>query len=169
MLDMQYRFVDKSNWPDGLWKQEPDKEQFTDKETGLPCLIVRHPCGGHLCGYVGVGKAHPWYQKDYNHPNVDVHGGLTYSEFCVGDNKDHGVCHKAEPGEEEPLWWFGFDCAHLGDVSPGWEHGMRDYGAWYKDWGYVKAECANLARQIKNALDFIKEAPSSFVKTTEDK
>ena len=54
--------IDKSSWGDGPWLAEPDKEQFADEATGLPCLIRRSPTSGALCGYVGVpeeiGRAH---------------------------------------------------------------------------------------------------------------
>lgn len=54
----------KTDWPDGPWKTEPDKVQFITK-VGLPALIVRNR-GGALCGYVGVGPGHPFYEKDYS-------------------------------------------------------------------------------------------------------
>jgi hypothetical protein len=42
-----------------------------------------------------------------------VHGGLTYSDKCSGH-----ICHVGD--EKNPVWWFGFDCAHLGDFIPGY-------------------------------------------------
>lgn len=54
MERIEYRgVVDKSGWARGVWDSEPDKIQWQDAETGLPCLIVRGPVGA-LCGYVGV-------------------------------------------------------------------------------------------------------------------
>ncbi len=35
---------------------------------------------GHHCGYIAVPPDHPWYGKDYNDVDCDVHGGLTYGE-----------------------------------------------------------------------------------------
>ena len=60
---------------------------------------------GYACGYVGVPPDHPWYKKDYDDIEVDVHGGLTWSDNSVGD----------EPANE--LWWVGFDPAHYGDTQ----------------------------------------------------
>jgi hypothetical protein len=91
MKRIEYRTVDKSEWAvRGPWDHEPDKLQWQDEETSLPCLIVRGPAGA-LCGYVGVPKDHPLHGKDYD-PAYDalytgdqggVHGGLTFSGPCT--------------------------------------------------------------------------------------
>jgi hypothetical protein len=47
-----WTFVDKRKWGPGPWMDEPDKIQYPDPETGLPCLAVRGPLGS-WCGYVG--------------------------------------------------------------------------------------------------------------------
>lgn len=64
MQTKEYRTIDKSKFKSqlGAWMQEPDKVQFEDPETGLPCLIVRNQMGA-LCGYVGVGPGHPLHHK----------------------------------------------------------------------------------------------------------
>ena len=53
-------------------------------------------------GYVSVPKDHPWYGKDYNDIEVEIHGGLTFSE-SINDE-----------------YWIGFDCAHYGDSPESW-------------------------------------------------
>jgi hypothetical protein len=72
--------------------------------------------------------------------NIRVHGGLTYS----GLGKDG-------------LHLFGFDCIQWSDIAPGMdalvkksggESFPRD-GATYKDLNFVKAECTQLAKQLK--------------------
>lgn len=152
MKNLQWTYVDKSDWPDGPWLREPDKIQWMDSESGLPCLIVRGPSGA-LCGYVGVDEQHPWHGLDYNDSGVwvQVHGGLTYSEFCA-ENTEHGICHKTEPGDPDPVWWLGFDCAHLGDLTPGYHPlvgCLPDFpGDTYKDVSYVKEQCQKLAQQL---------------------
>ena len=57
--------MDKSGWGPGPWWDEPDKEQWADPKTGLPCLIKRNHFGS-LCGYVGVREGHPWHGKNYD-------------------------------------------------------------------------------------------------------
>jgi hypothetical protein len=149
---------DKSAWKPGPWQDEPDKEQFSDPETGFPCLVKRNSFGA-LCGYVGVAAGHPWYEKDYDDVDADVHGGLTYSNFCQDDIiESHSICHVPDEGEPEKVWWLGFDCGHYDDVSPQMEslHYFTPrsddlFPRVYKTFGYVKAECALLARQAMAA------------------
>lgn len=151
--------IDKTGWGDGPWNDEPDKEQWTDETTGYACLLKRNKLGA-LCGYVGIPPGHPWYQISYDDVRVgqdspDVHGGLTYSDQCQEGPVGETICHVPGPGEPEPLWWLGFDCAHAFDLSPGMraherELGLSYYHHIYRDIGYVKTECASLAAQAKS-------------------
>lgn len=174
----------------GPWVDEPDKIQWVDNATGLDCLMLRNHMG-NWCGYVGVPKDHPLYDKDYDQccqpedcedwsdcydkghltPNraVEVHGGLTFADFCSPGEPVDGICHVAAEGREEKVWWLGFDCGHGMDLSPGmlaWEveHGFTDprvlvtgeEGVEKKPWGYrryrdvdyVVMEVENLAAQL---------------------
>jgi len=143
----EWTTIDKASWRDA--KGEPDKVQYKDEATGLDCLIVRN-YGGALCGYVGVSEAHPLHGKNYNDINMDVHGGLTYSDGCQhSDDPAQGICHIPDPGEPDNVWWFGFDCAHAGDICPVYDTHFR-HGT-YKTIGYVKAEIVSLAAQIAAA------------------
>lgn len=156
METKEYRTVDKSEWPRGVWDAEPDKMQWPDPATGLPCLVVRGPSGA-LCGYVGVPAGHPLFGKDNDGDACDyirVHGGLTFSGPCAdaGDEARH-ICHVPGPGEPDHVWWLGFDCAHCDDLSP-----ARFDSRWarlseetYKNIAYVRAEVARLAAQLKAA------------------
>lgn len=143
--------VDKSQWLVGPWQQEPDKKQWLDEATGLPCLIVRQGEFGHLCGYVGVYKGHPWFEKGYDDVPANVHGGLTYANHCA----DH-ICHVVEEGEDDNVWWLGFDCAHCDDLNyfTSRHESLRDLSfgnATYKDMAYVEEQCRLLAQQAKAA------------------
>jgi hypothetical protein len=153
--------IDKSSWPDGPWKHEPDKVQWTDEATGLPCLIVRHPRFGHLCGYVGMPEGHPLHGTPYEEVHIaQVHGGLTYSAHCVEEGSEPRICHTPAPGEPDNVWWLGFDASHCFDLSPGlraMEHalgleprpGPRYLpGEVYRDVQYIREECTYLARQL---------------------
>jgi hypothetical protein len=109
--------IDKSKWGPGPWQDEPDRVLF--EAHGFPCLIVRVPHSGHLCGYVAVPPGHPWHGKGYDDVRTkdgewpDAHGGLTYAGACSGT-----ICHVPKPGEPDDVWWLGFDHAHCGDSSP---------------------------------------------------
>lgn len=192
METREYRTVDKSTWGEGPWRSEPDKAQWPDEATGLPCLLVRNRMGA-LCGYVGVPPGHPWHGVGYScNPStredeswgsdertspesaIEVHGGLTFSDKCHPmTNEAQGVCHVAEAGEPDDVWWFGFDCSHAWDFMPANATlseqlknvpgvppeamealnrlceplRLRDFET-YKDVAYVRAECRHLARQL---------------------
>ncbi len=85
METKEWRFEKKESWGAGPWQDEPDKIQFTDPETGLPCLIHRGG-GGSLCGYVGVAEGHKLY-------------GVNYAECSLPEAKPRGV----KPKDGEPL------------------------------------------------------------------
>ena len=154
METIEYRTIDKTEWGRGEWQNEPDKVQWPDEKTGLPCLAVRGP-GGHWCGYVGVSEEHPLYKADYSGAEHDadirVHGGLTFASHCHEGPEETSVCHIPGEGEPEKVWWFGFDCAHLYDYSPFYGaknpsmHNSLGGGDVYRTLRYVKPECANLA------------------------
>jgi len=148
-FDREYRTVDKSGWRRGPWDAEPDKAQWIDPATGLDCLLVRN--GGALCGYVGLPPEHPWHGEDYCNVPVDVHGGLTFAAACADtDDESRHICHVPQPGRPHDVWWFGFDCAHGGDLDPRPERYDFDFD-WpseYRDVAYVQSECVRLAKQL---------------------
>ena len=156
-------YEDKSTWGEGPWQDEPDKAQWGDPKSGVPCLIVRGPVGA-LCGYVGVHDDHPYFRRNYDElENIDVHGGLTFSDVCQAGGK---ICHKSDDGKV--TWWIGFDCAHGGDYAP--KHGQyrhdpemkataekykfdklfeqKPYQT-YRDMAYVEGQIQQLALQLK--------------------
>lgn len=158
--------IDKSAWGQGPWQHEPDKEQWVDEATGYACLLKRGPSGA-LCGYVGVPEGHPWHGSGYSPgfhaedgqglspalkllDEVEVHGGLTYADTCQEGPESETICHVPGPGEPEPLWWFGFDCAHAWDITPKYDRGLHGDSV-YRTVEYVKAECAGLAKQAAAA------------------
>lgn len=159
MKTLEWTFEDKTDWGSGLWQNEPDKKQWLDESTGLPCLIHRGPSGA-LCGYVGVAVGHPDFEREYNDVDVDVHGGLTFDGFCVETKRENGsgICHIVEDGENDRVWWLGFDCAHYMDVTPASDARNRKLGYdWgsegvYRDLAYVTHEVKQLARQLKDRL-----------------
>lgn len=172
MRTIQYISQDRSRWPgpeeDQPWHGEPDKIQWQDERTGLPCLAVRNQFGA-WCGYVGVYRDHPWYGVDYGEGGFDnenrpeavlrVHGGITFSSGCQKEATEaEGICHVAGHGEDDRVWWFGFDCAHYRDLVPTMQKALIDVGSsqldgdsQYRDLDYVRSECASLAKQLESA------------------
>jgi len=128
--------------------------------------------GSHRTGYVSVPPTHPFFGKEYNQDSglalppeteigkrgpidvfvnsfketcdvgflFDVHGGITYSR----SGKDYPV--ENNPDEN---WWFGFDCAHLGDLREGETASPWEPMATHKSLAYVEDECESLADQLK--------------------
>lgn len=157
MKTIEYRSVDKADWQRGEWDNEPDKRQWQDADTGLPCLIVRGPSGA-LCGYVGVPETHPYFGKGYDSVDADAHGGLTFADHCrPGATEGRGICHIPGEGETDHVWWLGFDCAHSGDYCPAYSRKpyafLPEGYETYKTIAYVTSECASLAAQLKRAGD----------------
>ena len=164
METIEHHTFDKSKWDKGPWTKEPDKIQFADPETGMPCLIVRNYSGA-LCGYVGVAEGHLAFEQSYEEPDVNVHGGLTFAGFCREGAEEHGICHVPGPGEPDRIWWLGFDCAHAGDYMPQTTASLRESGFFekhpesvafhkppyerYRTVAYVKKQCAKLANQLE--------------------
>lgn len=121
-----------------IWTDEPDKLEFVYR--GLQCQVRRHSRLKHLCGYVGVGKDHPAFGKNYQEldDSIDVHRGLTFScDILPGDMRQ-----SAGP------WWFGFDCAHAGDFIPIAPVQPDSHLCVYRTMEYVRRECEKLAEQL---------------------
>lgn len=164
----EYHRVNKAEWGEGPWLSEPDKVQFRDPETGYPCLVNRGPMGA-LCGYVGVPKGHPYHGREWDNIDVAVHGGVTFAKGCQhSEDPAFGVCHIPDPGEPDDVWWIGFDCAHFQDLIPEMNKLRRQmpelqilyketeaegYPDTYKTLGWVEAEIADLAKQLKEVAD----------------
>lgn len=164
METIEYRFIDKSAWGVGAWQVEPDKVQWPDPVTGLPCLAVRNPETGAWCGYAGVTEPHPYFGRPYEEidESVTAHGGLTFAGLCMDDDKEHRICHRPDAGEPDRVWWFGFDCAHCDDLKPAMEATfqlmrqtfpeagpkLHRFGVNYRSLPYVKTVCMLLAGQL---------------------
>ena len=148
----EYRTQDRCDWGEGPWEAEPDKVQWADEKTGLPCLIVRNRLGA-FCGYVGVAEEHEYfgvYYMDGPDEAIDVHGGLTYSAFRQDFMREEdGICHVPDPGEPERVWWLGFDCNHSCDKAPReLPYSRVMQSGEYRDIAYVESEVRKMAAQL---------------------
>lgn len=148
----------------GPWDDEPDKVQWIDPVTDLDCLIHRNHMGG-LCGYAAVPPEHPFHGKDYGACLLDpecgetlcdhtpdtiivVHGGLTFSGFCAEGEDADTICHIPAEGRPDDVYWFGFDCGHYMDFTPGMPYlGIGDEAV-YRDLTYVAEQVTKLAAQL---------------------
>lgn len=130
----------RDNWGDGPWRDEPDRVEWIEPETGYRCEIRRNRAGS-LCGYVTVPEDHIWHGIEYSgcvnrHPQTEekdwgykVYPCLDYDkeDRCSSPEsmlRVHGgltYSGKVDDGG----WRYGFDTAHCGDYSPGMEATMR--------------------------------------------
>ncbi len=150
-----------------------EKTWYTKAGLRACCLFVND---SHRCGYIAVDEEHPLYEVKYSQsveclkaayekclhepmgkkgiiamfcaagdpeeerwtPELvfSVHGGLTFSK---GNGK--------YPIPGNGLWWFGFDCAHLGDGTTNPRLQMF-YDGPVRDLEYVVGECESLAEQL---------------------
>jgi hypothetical protein len=55
---------DKSKWPAGEWKNEPDYVAWREGLSGYQCAMLRHPEHSAWCAYVGVPAGHVLYGMD---------------------------------------------------------------------------------------------------------
>lgn len=117
---------------------EKEHDYYAFEHKGFKCRMIRHVntniedainnkgfASFNWCGYISVPREHPLYGLSYTslfedkadpllaELNHHAHGGFTYSAGSL----------YMQP--EENLWWFGFDCAHLGDISTTVAYKMR--------------------------------------------
>jgi hypothetical protein len=161
-------------WGPGPWDTEPDELTWQDERTGLKCKLRRNSHLGILCGYVGIPPGHVLFGWDYHDDikldpkflkgsidDVSVFSLFTYNkEEHDNDTVPIDIALKVHGGlswsdEEEGLWWFGFDCGHAWDLSPGLQvfyqrHAFNFHrNQTYRDVNFVKQQCADLAFQLK--------------------
>ena len=84
-------------------------------------------------GYVLIPEGHPLHGKHYDEIDVDIHGGLTFSNL-VDDQMAEYWGLEGHIGK----WCIGFDTCHLGDTLDRWPK--------YK----VEDEAIRLKEQIQN-------------------
>lgn len=85
------------------------------KENNFPNLGFMSTGWGN--GYVLIPKSHPLHGKHYDDIDVDVHGGLTFSELVDDDMIEHW---EELTDKDKGMWMVGFDTAHLGDSIHKW-------------------------------------------------
>ena len=157
------------------WENEPNELGWTDKKTGYECLILRMRDAGHLCGYVRLPEGHPLYGVGYSAEFPELLKSLAEVEMnspvgkrgainvffmalrgsmSVGDLFDvHGSITFSGRMRNREGFWYGFDCAHAGDLQPesAKRYGFDPEGV-YRDIEYVKTECTRLAAQLAQAV-----------------
>ena len=62
--------------------------------------------GTHPTAYVEIPKDHPLYLKNYHEIDIEVHGGLTYSDTSLNTSNNTEI---------DNSWFIGWDYAHAYD------------------------------------------------------
>jgi hypothetical protein len=158
---------------EGIWTDEPDEAEWIHEESGLPCLIIRHQAYGTFSGYFGVPPENPLYKSDGDFLEEEItFTGLSLPEGIVRDARKTDPLTLPIQIEAAFLnyWFFGFDCAHAGDVIPMFRGrelagilrrrqtqplliaSRVGRGTWrgpdvYRDFAFVRKEVEHLAQQ----------------------
>ncbi len=159
-------FLDKSGWPDGPWKLEPDKMLWKDEKTGYLCLMRRVAELTHHCGYVGVTKDHPLWRTQLLQFRRDkvlldyfqsVHGFITMAypgkrfESEPGPHNKIGIAPVEGLPNPEDIWWIGIDMVQNEDVVPIIADDPADNNPdrTYRDLGFLVHELQKLSELIQ--------------------
>lgn len=97
--------------------------------------------GTHPTAYVEVPKDHKYYLKHYDEIDINVHGGLTYSEEKLF--LENEVLFES--------WFIGWDYAHFDDYLGHEELYPEEYRTNGKKWTTeeIKEEVYNVCKQLK--------------------
>lgn len=119
------------------WENEPVEPQTGASPEGLPWCVMRGPLGAWN-GYVGVPPGHlAFVFSNIAKDTLEVHGGITYT-------REANTPESAAPND---FLWFGFDCAHVQDITPGSLPPMETYAV-YRTLEFALAETLSLAKQL---------------------
>lgn len=97
--------------------------------------------GTHPTAYVQIPFDHPYYGKSYDDIDIDVHGGLTYSEDYLNlENEKITNC-----------WFIGWDYAHCGDYLGFWLNYSSEFTHSHK-WTTkeIREDVMKVCRQLKD-------------------
>lgn len=145
-------FNDKSHFPEGKWKLEPDFCKWTS--FNLVCLVFRDMSLGIWKGWVGLPSNHLFFKKtvdkilDYDQVLdlfFSVHGGISKAGYLPYKYSNHS----------DDLWWIGIETCHSEDFMPLAELENKNDSAKqvYKDFSFIRRETKKLAK----FLSLIKE------------
>jgi hypothetical protein len=100
---------------------------------GFKCLARISPTG-IPCGYVGLDRNHPDFEKSCDDIDVEVHGGLNFSGYWED--------------QHDLLWYIGFDVGHAQDFDYDPALGYTIRPRLNKSLSFVQEETEHLAGQM---------------------
>jgi hypothetical protein len=109
-------------------------------------------------GYVIIPKGHALHGIDYNEINksfdVNVHGGLTYSELIDEEFVENiKNLHSYDIG----CWMIGFDTAHYGDSLQKWPRAkvLLEANSLLQQVNAIQDKCSDKISELINQVDKI--------------
>jgi hypothetical protein len=135
------------------WDGEPDLVLGTYR--GYSYAIIRIQGSGSLNGYINIPEGHCYYIRSASDCDLNVHGGITYSENVLGGPHSTFLIYIPEL---TGCWWIGFDTAHFNDYVPG---ALSLYKGTYRDVIFMLGEIEGLIGQLidldggKEGLDLL--------------
>jgi hypothetical protein len=126
------------------WLDEPLESRWIDEATGLPCWARRYGKESPWRGYVGFATT-----ESVEVDGDCVHGGVTGDHEILVDSLADAALIERAGCDPQHMRWRGFDCYHYGDAIPQ----LHEFSGTWRSLDFVRAECAKLARALRNALD----------------
>lgn len=113
-MKLVYNLMDKTDWDEGVWKNEPDAAYWICAETQYPCALRRNLYGAWN-GYVGIDEDHPLFRVENGESceefkYIDIHGGVLSTDFNLVDDILFAPPKK--------LWWISFAAISDMDLFP---------------------------------------------------
>ena len=124
--------------------KEGDFEEWIDPYSNYMCRISRNLHFQTWNGYVRLPKEHPCFGKGYDDIDVNVHGGLTYSDSYFPTHTNN---------TPDGYWWLGFDTGHAWDRQPRIFIHFPPYHFRenvYRDKDYMIKEVTELVKRLKD-------------------
>jgi hypothetical protein len=146
-------FLDKTHFPQGVWRNEPDFCCWSYQD--LPCLAIRDMKLGVWRGLVGIDAKHPLFGKKIDDILkiksgmdifLDIYGGLASAGKLPSKYREYG----------SELWWFGLETSNGGDLMPLLKLDENDPETkkvigkqTYKSFAFIRKETTKLAKMLK--------------------
>ena len=97
--------------------------------------------GTHPTAYIEIPRGNNLFKKHYNGIDLNVHGGLTYSD---------SVLFISENEKANGEWFIGWDYAHYDDYMPYYDELQKALFQQLKKWTTeeIKQECENAIDEL---------------------
>ena len=137
-----------------IYQAQSSHEVLVDNAyKGYRYMIISY--GQYPCAYVALESWHPCYKKQYDHFNIDCHGGLSYSEHGLRAPKKNGRVRKVISND---FWVIGWDYNHVHDYNGAYESEqskkmLGNFLLMGKKW--TTQEIIEEVKEVIEQLDFI--------------